>query len=157
MSARRTVRVLIADDHQTVLAALVRALQEEPAFEVVGSASNGVDAVSLAAEHRPDLVVLDVQMRGGGATAAAQLRRLRPAPVVVAISGQSGASTLEDLLRAGVTGFVTKGHAGSDLVEVLSRCARGEVVLATAGGAAALATLATLATLTADEVAREGS
>ena len=85
------------------------------------------------------MVVIDVQMPSGGAVAASQLLRLRPAPIVVAISGQTAASTLEDLLRAGVTGFVTKGHAGADLVEVLERCARGEVVLASPAAGVALA------------------
>ena len=75
------------------------------------------------------------------ARAAAQLVRLRPAPIVVAISGQTASSTLEDLLRSGVTGFVTKGHAGADLIDVLERCARGEVVLASPAAGAALAAL----------------
>jgi DNA-binding NarL/FixJ family response regulator len=143
MSASRTVRVVVADDHQTVLAALVKALEDEPGFDVVGSAPTGTDAVDLARETHADLVVVDVQMPGGGAEAAQRLLQLRPAPVVVAISGQSSATTVEDLLRAGVTGFVTKGHAGSDLIEVLQRCARGEVVLAAAAAGAALAAVAT--------------
>jgi DNA-binding NarL/FixJ family response regulator len=143
MSASRTVRVVVADDHQTVLAALVKALEDEPGFDVVGSASTGTDAVDLARDTHADLVVVDVQMPGGGAEAAQRLLQLRPTPVVVAISGQSSATTLEDLLRAGVTGFVTKGHAGSDLIEVLQRCARGEVVLAASAAGAALAAVAT--------------
>jgi two-component system NarL family response regulator len=143
MSASRTVRVVVADDHQTVLAALVRALEDEPGFEVVGSAPTGTGAVELARETHADLVVVDVQMPAGGAEAAEQLRQLRPPPVVVAISGQSSAGTLEDLLRAGVTGFVTKGHAGADLIEVLERCARGEVVLAAPAAGVALAAVTT--------------
>jgi DNA-binding NarL/FixJ family response regulator len=143
MNASRTVRVVVADDHQTVLAALVKALEDEPGFDVVGSVSTGDVAVDLAREQRADLVLIDVQMPGGGAEAAERLQQLRPAPVVVAISGQSAATTLEDLLRAGVTGFVTKGHAGADLIEVLARCARGEVVLAAPAAGAALAAVAT--------------
>jgi DNA-binding NarL/FixJ family response regulator len=143
MSASRTVRVVVADDHQTFLAALAKALEDEPGFEVVGSASTGTDAVDLARDAHAELVVVDVQMPGGGAEAAQRLLQLRPAPVVVAISGQSSATTLEDLLRAGVTGFVTKGHAGSDLIEVLRRCARGEVVLAASTAGVALSAVTT--------------
>ena len=141
MNASRAVRVVIADDHATVLSAVVNVIEGEPGFEVVGSVSNGRDAVEVAREKRADLVLIDVQMPSGGAVAAAELARLRPAPVVVAISGQTAAATLEDLLLAGVTGFVTKGHAGTDLVEVLERCARGEVVLASPAAASALASL----------------
>jgi DNA-binding NarL/FixJ family response regulator len=143
MSASRSVRVVVADDHATVLAALVRALEDEPGFEVVGAVSTGAEAVELARAERAEIVLVDVQMPGGGAEAATQLLRLRPAPVVVAISGQSAATTLEDLVRAGVTGFVTKGHAGTDLIEVLQRCARGEVVLAAPSAGVALTAVAT--------------
>jgi two-component system NarL family response regulator len=143
MSASRSVRVVVADDHATVLAALVRALEDEPGFEVVGAVTTGGEAVDLARSERVDVVLVDVQMPGGGAEAATRLLRLRPAPVVVAISGQSAATTLEDLIRAGVTGFVTKGHAGTDLIEVLQRCARGEVVLAAASAGVALTAAAT--------------
>ncbi|QIK67228.1 response regulator transcription factor [Nocardioides sp. HDW12B] len=141
MNASRAVRVVIADDHATVLSAVVNVVEGEPGFEVVGSVGTGHEAVEVAREQRADLVLIDVQMPSGGAVAAAALTRLRPAPVVVAISGQTAASTLEDLLLAGVTGFVTKGHAGTDLVEVLERCARGEVVLASPAAASALASL----------------
>ena len=141
MNASRAVRVVIADDHATVLSAVVNVIEGEPGFEVVGSVSNGLEAVDVARDKRADLVLIDVQMPSGGAVAAAALARLRPAPVVVAISGQTAAATLEDLLLAGVTGFVTKGHAGTDLVEVLERCSRGEVVLASPAAASALASL----------------
>lgn len=141
MSRGRDVRVVVADDHATVLAALVRVLEDEPGFEVVGAVDNGVDAVELATRERVDIVLLDVQMRGGGAEAATALRRLTQAPTVVAISGQTASATLEELLRAGVTGFVTKGHAGADLIEVLGRCARGEVVLASPAAGVALAAI----------------
>lgn len=141
MNGRRAIRVVVADDHATVLSAMVKVIEGEPGFEVLRAVDNGLDAVSAARETGADLVVIDVQMPSGGAVAAAALAQLRPAPVVVAISGQTAASTLEDLLRAGVTGFVTKGHAGADLIEVLVRSARGEVVLASPAAGTALAAL----------------
>ena len=111
MNGRRAIRVVVADDHATVLSAMVKVIEGEPGFEVLRAVDNGLDAVSAARETGADLVVIDVQMPSGGAVAAAQLAQLRPAPVGVAISGQTAASTLEDLLRAGVSGFVTKGNA----------------------------------------------
>ena len=142
MKSSRAIRVVVADDHATVLSAIVKVIEGEPGFEVVRAVSDGRAAVDAARETTADMVVIDVQMPSGGAVAAAQLLLLRPAPIVVAISGQTAASTLEDLLRAGVTGFVTKGHAGADLVEVLERCARGEVVLASPAAGVALAAIA---------------
>lgn len=141
MNVTRPIRVVVADDHPMVLTAMVTMIAGEPGYEVVRALDNGLDAVSAARDERADLVVIDVKMPSGGAVAASQLARLRPAPVVVAVSGQTAVAPLEELLRAGVTGFVTKGHAGSDLIEVLDRCVRGEVVLASPVAAAALAAL----------------
>ncbi|MFP5252353.1 MAG: response regulator transcription factor [Actinomycetes bacterium] len=132
------IRVLVADDHRDVLAAIVSALEDDGRFDVVATATNADDAVALAHEMRVDLALLDVNMPGNGVIAARTMAGLPRPPVVVAISAQSGGAVVEELLRAGAVGYVTKGRVGDGLPDLLVRCADGEVVLATPSGAGAL-------------------
>lgn len=132
------IRVLIADDHPDVVAALVTVLESDPRFAVVGTADTGADAQRIAAEQQLDLVLLDVHMPGGGRPAAEALAALPHPPVVVAISAESGSAVVEDMLRAGAVGYLTKGRVGDTLPELLVRCADGEVILATPAAAGAL-------------------
>jgi DNA-binding NarL/FixJ family response regulator len=74
----------------------------------------------------------------GGGTLARSLAALTPAPAVVAISAQSASSLVEELVRAGVVGFVTKGRVGDGLGDLLVRCAEGEVMLCSSTAATAL-------------------
>lgn len=132
------IRVLVADDHREMLAAIVSVIEDDDRFAVVGTAATADEAVTLAQETRVDLALLDVTMPGNGVTAARALAELPRPPVVVAISAQSGGAVVEDMLRAGAVGYVTKGRVGDGLPDLLARCADGEVVLATPSGAGAL-------------------
>lgn len=132
------VRVLVADDHPQMLAALVSALEADGRFVVVATATNGAEAVRLAGELSVDVALLDVRMPGGGAAAVSEMAALTPPPVIVAISADTHASTVASIVGAGATGYLAKGRIGERLPEVISRCAQGEVVLATTSGAEAL-------------------
>ena len=138
---RPQIRVLVADDHAGMLSAMVSVIEADPRFTVVATAATAEDAHLLAAEGDLDVVLLDVNMPGGGVTAAELITALPLAPAVVAISAQSGMNVVEEMLRAGAVGYVTKGRIGDTLPEVLARCADGEVVLATTSGAGALRNL----------------
>ena len=135
---KQRIRVLVADDHEQMLAAIVSVLEDDPRFEVVGTAATGADAHRIAAELPVDVALLDVNMPGSGVVAAELIAALPHAPAVVAISAQSGAWVVEEMLRAGAVGFVTKGRVGDTLPDLLARCADGEVVLATPAAAGAL-------------------
>ena len=74
MNGSRAIRVVVADDHATVLSAMVKVIEGEPGFEVLRAVDNGLDAVAAARETGADLVVIDVQMPSGGAVAAAAAR-----------------------------------------------------------------------------------
>ena len=134
----RRIRALIADDHQDMLAALVSVLEDDPRFSVVGTAATAAEAVRIACDARPDVALLDVHMPGGGTAAAEALAALTPPPVVVAISAQSGPGVVEDMLRAGAVGYLTKGRVGDGLPDLLVRCLEGEVILATPAASVAL-------------------
>lgn len=131
-------RVLIVDDHDEMVAALVSVLEEDARFEVAGTATTGEDALAMAVSLGVDAVLLDVNMPGGGPEGAEALTRLDRAPAVIALSAHAGAGVVEAMLRAGATGFLTKGHVGDTLPDLLARCVRGEVVLASPVAAGAL-------------------
>jgi len=132
------IRVLIADDHPEMLAALVSAVEADARFVVAGTATSGEQAARLAAEMPLDLALIDVRMPGGGPAVATAIASLPEAPVVVAISAETGVSTVTAMVEAGAVGYLAKGRIGEALPELLARCANGEVVLATPTGAAAL-------------------
>ncbi len=134
----RRVSILIADDHPEMVSALVSVLEDDPRLAIVGTVTNGPDALAFARDRSVDLVLLDVHMPGGGVEAAEALTELRHSPVIVAISAQSGPAVVEAMVRAGATGYVTKGRVGETLPDLLIRCADGEVVLASPVAGAAM-------------------
>lgn len=136
-----TLRVLVADDHPRMLAALVHVIEADGRFTVVAQAADGHEALRLAAELDVDLAVLDVRMPGGGAAAVAAMTALPGAPAVVAVSAEVTLSTVASVVRAGAVGYLAKGQIGEALPDLLARCAGGEVVLATGTAAGALRTL----------------
>ena len=138
MKAGPVIRVLLVDDDDDVRAALTEVIEDDPRFEVVAAGRDAPDAVRLAQEHRPDLVLLDVRMPGGGVAAARALRKGSPDGVLVGVSAHADAATVEQMVRAGVVGFFTKGQLGADLPDQLHLCVRGHVVLATDTAALAL-------------------
>jgi DNA-binding NarL/FixJ family response regulator len=143
------LRVLIADDDASIRDALRDVLEADDRFVVAGVVDSGHAVIAAADSLRPDVVLLDVRMPGGGAAAAQALLALPeppPAPgsagrtdppVVVAVSAQAGTSVVVSMLRAGVSGYLVKGRLGA-LPDVVARCGNGEVVLAVPCAADAL-------------------
>ncbi|MFC4785697.1 response regulator [Nocardioides sp. MAHUQ-72] len=133
------IRVLVADDDADFRGALAEVLEADRRFSVVGKAACGDEAIALARELRPDVVLLDVRMPGGGPEAARSLTTGgAPYPTVVAVSAQTGASGVVDMLRAGAVGYLAKGRLGAQLPDLVARAAGGEVVLAVPGAVEAL-------------------
>ena len=135
------IRVVIADDDDGVRAALHDVLDADARFLVVGTASQGVDLARTVEAARPDIVLLDVRMPGGGMAAARALSALPSAPVIVAVSASTEVATVVAMLEAGATGYLAKGRLGQWLPEMVSRCADGQVVLAVPNGAAVMRVL----------------
>ena len=95
-------------------------LKREPGFELVGEAADAEQAVELALRRRPDVVLLDVDMPGGGgARAAVQIREGLPEVRIVAISADDSQSTQYDMMRAGAVGFLTKGSPDDEILRVI--------------------------------------
>jgi DNA-binding NarL/FixJ family response regulator len=124
-----TIRVVVADDDQTMRRAIVDVLQAHGGFTVVGDVATGAGLADLVAETHAQLVVLDVRMPAGGALAARAVRDQDPHTVVVAVSASNDVPTVASMFRAGATGFLAKGRLGLTFADDLVRCAQGQVMI----------------------------
>ncbi len=116
------VRVLIADDQRIVREGLALVLGLLPGVEVVGAASDGVEAVALAERLRPDVVLMDLRMpRCDGVQAVHLLRERAPDVRVVMLTTYSDDRSVLDALRAGARGYLTKDASGEEIRQALQR------------------------------------
>jgi len=124
-----SMRVLLADDHQIVRQG-IRAILEREGFEVVGEGTNGREAVTLASQLNPDVVVLDLIMPMlNGMEAAREILQQRPGSRVVLLTMHTEEHQIVAALRAGIRGYVVKTQAAEDLVYAIREVARGEIYL----------------------------
>ncbi len=111
-----TIRVLVADDHALVREGIRHVLDAEAGIEVVAEASNGREAVELALQHVPDVVLLDITMpEETGLKAAARLRELLPSARVLLLSMHDHVEYVREGMRIGTHGYILKDSAGEEL------------------------------------------
>lgn len=124
-----SIRVLLADDHRLLRESLRRSLTDE-GFEIVGEASNGEEAVSLAAELQPDVVLLDVTMPNlGGVEAAGRIHDARAQTRIVMLTMHADADVVADALRAGACGYLTKDSSTEEIADAIRLAASGETAV----------------------------
>lgn len=117
-------RVLLVDDHELIRQGLRRAFERDPAFAVVGEACRVADAVALARELAPDVVVLDVRLPdGSGLDAARDLRDAHPTLGIVVLTMYAGDDQLFAALEAGASAFVAKDAPADDVVSAARHAA----------------------------------
>ncbi|WP_344210781.1 response regulator transcription factor [Kribbella sancticallisti] len=121
-------RVVLADDHPQ-LRAMVRDALEAGGFEVCAEAASGPEAVRLAQQHDPDVVLLDIHMPGSGIKAAADIRKLLPATAIVMLTVSRDDRDLFDSLRAGATGYLLKDTDPARLPAALRGVMSGEAAI----------------------------
>lgn len=125
-----TMRVLLADDHTLVRAGIRSLLEAVPGVEVVAETGDGREALELVAKHRPDVALLDIGMPGlNGLEVAKRISRESPRTRIVILSMHADANYVNQALRAGVSGYLLKGAAVSELPLALRAVTRGETYL----------------------------
>jgi DNA-binding NarL/FixJ family response regulator len=124
------LRVLLADDHEMIREGLKLLLNSQPDMECVGEASNGRVAVERVCELLPDLVVMDVSMPElNGLQATKKIKATCPQVKVLALTRHTDDGYLQQLLKAGVSGYVLKQSAADELVRAIRAVAAGNVYL----------------------------
>lgn len=121
------ITTLLADDHRLVRQALRRLLQSEAGIEVVAEAEDGLEAVALVAEHRPNVLVVDVMLPGlTGLGVVRQVAREYPETACVVLSMHANEAYVADALRGGARGYVLKEADSDELVTAIHRAAAGK-------------------------------
>jgi DNA-binding NarL/FixJ family response regulator len=129
----QTLRLLVADDHPLFRRGLRDALEATPGFEVLAEATDGAEAVQLATELSPDVVLMDLQMPEiNGVEATRQILRARPDIHILVLTMFDSDSSVFAAVRAGAKGYLLKGADQQDVERAIRTVAAGEAVFGTA-------------------------
>jgi DNA-binding NarL/FixJ family response regulator len=121
------IRLMIVDDHALVRAGLAELLEGDDEIEVVGTAANGEEAIQVAEEEQPDVVLMDLSMPGmGGAEATRKLLATATDARVVVLTSLSARERILDALDAGAIGYLLKDAEPDELIRGVRAAARGE-------------------------------
>lgn len=120
----RPIRVALADDDPVVRMALSAVVRDEPGLELVGAAEDTDGAVALAEAEDPDVIVVDLQMPGGGGGRATALILERTSARVVALSAHDDEAARLEMQRAGAVGYLVKGCSRDEIVSALRSAVR---------------------------------
>src|SRR2546429_1527855 len=129
-ASRRRIRVLIVDDHELVRVGLRTLLGTDPQIEVLGEAAAGAQAIAIAREQQPDVVLLDAHLPDfSGPDVCRRLRAAVPDAVVAILTTFTDDELVRDCVRAGAEGYLLKDIAQLDLSRSIQALARGEAVI----------------------------
>lgn len=121
------IRVLIADDDEDLRDAIGGIVDDDPGMELIGVAVDAQQAIRLASTMQPDVAILDVNMPGGGSTAARGIKRGAPSTRILVLSGHGDRDTVMRMLEAGADGYHVKSSASIDaLVDAIKSAAAGQ-------------------------------
>jgi two-component system, NarL family, response regulator NreC len=124
--ANGPLRILLADDHVTVRHGLKLLIEAQADMKVVAEASDGATAILQALELNPDVIVMDISMPGmNGLVATRKLKQQHPQAVIVTLTRHGDEAYLQELLRAGASGYVLKQSAPSELLQAIRATAAG--------------------------------
>jgi DNA-binding NarL/FixJ family response regulator len=120
------ILVLVVDDYEPIRRFVCSTIRKREDFQIVGEASDGLEAVRRAEELKPDLVVLDIGLPGlNGMEVARRIRKLSPCSKILFLSQEYSAAVAEEAFRLGAMGYVAKADAGSDLLAAMEAVCQG--------------------------------
>ena len=124
-----SIRVLVADDHPVFRYGMRAILGAEPDTEIVGEATDGVEAVTLAAELRPDVILMDINMPGvNGIEATRWITEANPDTGILMLTMFEDDDSVFAAIRAGARGYVLKGADGEETIRAIRAVAGGEAI-----------------------------
>src|SRR5215467_13749431 len=126
----KSFRVAIIDDHPLFLDGVASMLASIDGIEVVGRGTTAADAIKIAQELVPDVMLLDLFLPGGGVEAAANITRVYPNVRIVMLTASEREQDVAAALQAGARGYILKGSSGQEVVETLRAIARGDSYVA---------------------------
>ncbi len=122
-----TIRLLIADDHQLFLDGIVSLLREEPSFTIAATAEDGYQVLELVNKNHFDVCLLDISMpRLDGIATAKRLREKKPELKIIILTTYNDREIIDEMTRAGVSGYVLKNCTKSELVNGIRKVAEGQ-------------------------------
>jgi DNA-binding NarL/FixJ family response regulator len=129
--SKKPTRIILTDDHPVVRAGIRAELERLPGVEVIGEASDGREALELIKEHKPDVVFMDISMRGlNGLEATARVSKEVPGVRIIVLSVHQSEEYFWGALKAGASGYLLKKAATAELATALQRVLEGEIYLA---------------------------
>ncbi|MFT7473935.1 MAG: DNA-binding NarL/FixJ family response regulator [Verrucomicrobiales bacterium] len=124
-----TIRLMLADDHRMLREGLSRSMREE-GFDVVAEARNGAEAVQLATQVKPEVILMDVTMPElDGVEACRQIREAYPAARIVMLTMHADQDVLANAIRAGASGYLIKDCSTNEIAEAVRMAAAGDTAL----------------------------
>jgi NarL family two-component system response regulator LiaR len=124
------IRILLAEDHVVVRQGTRQLLGLEQDLDVIGEAGDGEEAVQLAAQLRPDVIIMDVAMpKLSGIEATKQIKALLPSVAILVLTGYDYDEYVFSLLEAGAAGYLLKSVSGDELIDAIRAVYRGDSVL----------------------------
>lgn len=126
----RKTRVMLVDDHALFREGLSGIIESQPDMQVVGEAEEGLEALVIARELHPDLVLMDIQMPGcDGLEAARQINRELPDTIIVMLTVQSDEEKLFEAIKNGAKGYLLKNISSNEMLDLLRGVMRGEAAI----------------------------
>jgi len=121
------IKVMVVDDHELVRTGITRILNDAPGIRVIAEAASGEEAIRVASEKHPDVVLMDVSMPGiGGLEATRKLAQLQPELKVIVVSVHADEPFPSRMLKAGASGYLTKGCAVEEIITAIKTVADGD-------------------------------
>ncbi len=132
------IQIIVIDDHPLFRDGVVNTLKSEAEFEVVAEGTTAADAVRLASEHLPDVLLLDINIPGGGLSAVPKIAANSPVTKIVMLTASEEEDDVVHALKAGARGYIVKGVAARELRTILRAVHNGEAYVTPALAASLL-------------------
>ena len=126
----KRITILLAEDHVVVRESIRQLLEREADFKVVGEASDGEEAVRMASQLKPDVIIMDISMpKLNGIEATKQIKALQPSAVILILTAYDYEQYIFPLLEAGAAGYLLKDVGSRELISAIQTVHKGEAVL----------------------------